>query len=251
MGNKITITSVKSKDDNRKLKKDDKGYYLVNAGAYNIFNSAGDYYTAKGVENKLREPGSVFQRRLRSGNLRSEVEHPRWNKGMSKNEFVQRNLKVDFTNTCGHIRDIVLTPTNIASGYGNDKILKVQIWIKPSGPHGDALGKSLENTEENTCFSVRSFTDDKRINGIVIKRLLQVVTWDWVGEPGISLATKWKTLSIESTDQCTIDIDDIVNDDGDLNECVECSLESADEKDMLKDIVSNDNTASYNFLDKW
>ena len=252
MSNNIIITSIKSNADNRVLEKDDKGYYLVNAGAVNVFNSAGDYYTADGVRDLLMTPGGAFRRRLESGNLRSEVEHPRYQPGMSKHQFFNRNLRIDLNNTCAHIRDVILEETDAPSGYRNDKIVVIKLWLKPSGVKGDALKTSLDNPDENTCFSIRSFTKDTWVGGVKVKKLQQVVTWDWVLEPGINVATKWKTLGIESMDECNISLEDISTDSGDISECLECSLESQDEKLMVKELITNaKETSRYDIVDKW
>jgi len=40
----VVFTTVKSNGDNRKLEKDDNGYYKVTLGALNVFNSANQYY---------------------------------------------------------------------------------------------------------------------------------------------------------------------------------------------------------------
>jgi len=251
MSGKIIISSVKTNVDNRKLEKDENGYYLINVGGFNVFNSAGDYYTAEGVKDLLMKPNGAFQRRLKAGNLRSEVEHPKFVPGMSKHEFFNRNLKIDLNNTCAHIRDVILEPTNDSSGYRNDKFILCKLWLKPSGVKGDALQKSLDNPDENTCFSIRSFTKDTFINGVNVKKLVQVITWDWVVEPGIATATKFKTLGVESMDEVAIELDDISNGD-DISECLECSLESHDEKMLVKELIKNSKSESkYDIVNKW
>jgi hypothetical protein len=56
----------------------------------------------------------------------------------------------------------------------------------------------MDNKMENTCFSVRSFTDDYVSGGMVKKVVKEVITWDLVNEPGISVATKYNAPTLES-----------------------------------------------------
>lgn len=255
MGKQIMFTTVKSAGDNRVLEKDDKGYYKVTLGALNVFNSAGEFYTLDGVEDLFTNKSSILMRRLKSGNLKGEVGHPKFVPGMRREEFYGRNMRVEETNTSHHVRDIMLEETNIDSGMGDgSKVILVMGWLKPSGVHGDALQKDLDNPEVNVNFSVRSFTKNTFLGGTTIKRIVQLVTWDWVTEPGISHASKWKTLGVESVDVLSISIEEIGHGD-DINECFNCSLESEDERAMVRELITNsdniDNVDNNTVLDDW
>lgn len=255
MGKEIFFTTVKSNADNRKLEQDENGYYRVNLGGLNTFNSAGEFYVDDGVKDLLTNKSSALARRLKSGYLKSEVDHPQYLPGMSKAQFYARNMKIDIANTACHIRDIILTPTNEASGIpGQGNFVLIEGWIKPSGPHGEALKAALDNPDENVAFSIRSFTSDKVVNGVRMKKIMQIITFDWVLEPGISKASKWKKLSIESMDLCSMDIDEIANDNGTINECFNCSLEDGDMKDMTNEIITNFETyhnKSNSIINNW
>ena len=242
MGNEIFFTTIKSSTDNRKLEMDKNGYYKVNLGGLNTFNSNGEFYVADGVKDLLTNKSSSLARRLKSGYLKSEMDHPQYNPAMSKAQFYSRNMKIDIANTACHIRDIILTPTSEASDVpGQGNFILIEGWIKPSGPHGEALKKALDNPDENVAFSIRSFTSDKVVNGIRMKKIMQIITFDWVLEPGIAKASKWKKLSIESLDLCSISVEEIANNDGTINECFNCGLEDGDMKDMTKELISNCN----------
>lgn len=236
---KIVISTVKSKQDNRKLKKDDKGYYYVTLGALNAFNSAGEFYDIEGVNDLLTNASSALNRRMKSGALKGEVGHPEYTPGTPKASFYSRNMKILLSNTSHHIRDIELITTSKDSGMsGKGKHTLIKAWVKPSGPFGDALKNALENTEENVAFSIRCFTMNVKVNGVMVKKITQIITWDWVNEPGMSDATKWKELGVESLDVCSMDIVDIGNEDS-INECFNCSLESNDEKEITLELLSN------------
>jgi hypothetical protein len=51
------------------------------------------------------------------------------------------------------------------------------------------------------CFSVRSLTDDKIEGGRLVKHIRTIVTWDYVNEPGIDIARKWNSPSLESFEE--------------------------------------------------
>jgi hypothetical protein len=178
-------------------------------------------------------------RRLKAGNLKGEVGHPKYLPGMTRDQYYNRNMKIYETNTCFHIRDIILEPTDIDSGYDGDKVVMIKGWIKPSGPKGDALKKDLDNPDVNVNFSIRSFTKNEVISGVTVKRIAQVVVWDWVTEPGIPYATKWKSLGIESIDRFDMSIEDLSDNHGGINKCLECSLESEDIKVMTKLLIDS------------
>jgi len=239
MGDKIIFSSNVTNTDNKQLEKDEKGYYLITVGALNIFNSAGQYYTANEVRNMFEDNNSTLMRRIKSGFLKSEVGHPNLEKGMTKNEFFNRNLRIEETNVCAHIRDLMLVDTNTDSGLGTgDKTVLVKAWLKPSGPKGDFLQKALDNPDENVAFSVRSFTKNSILRGTTIRKIVQLITYDYVTEPGISLATKNKTLGLESENNIVFDMEDIA-DGVEVNECFECGLEDNNAKEVVKELITN------------
>jgi hypothetical protein len=51
------------------------------------------------------------------------------------------------------------------------------------------------------CFSIRAFTDDKFIAGVKHRVLKTVVTFDYVLEPGMAVAEKYKAPALESYDE--------------------------------------------------
>ena len=257
MGKKVVFTTIKANTQNADLKKDDKGYYYVTLGALNVFNSANEFYILdKSVEDLFTKDSSVLMRRLKAGYLKGEVGHPKLEQGMTREQFFARNMRIDERNVCVHIRDIILEETDIDSGFGDgSKVVTVSGWVKPSGPHAEALERDLENPDVNVAFSIRSFTNNRLQNGVVVKRIGQVITWDWVTEPGIASANKWTKLGIESRDVVSLDLEDIANSDENINECFNCSLESNDEREIVKEMITNfrhvDKSKNKTFLKEW
>lgn len=192
---RFACTSLAGVNKAGTLKKDAQGYYEVVVGALNIFNSAGQYYVYERTQ-ELFKGSSQLMRRVNRGALRGEYGHPKKLPGMTNDQFANRVMSIYEENVCCHFRDITLDFERVKDENGKP-VIAIVAWVTPSGPNGPALQKSLDNPNENVCFSIRAFTDDYR-EGMVYKRLLRtIVTWDYVNEPGISVAEKFKAPSLE------------------------------------------------------
>lgn len=177
------------------LKQDANGYYEVVVGALNVFNSVGQYYVYEQAR-ELFEESSHFMRRVRRGVLRGELGHPKPLPGMNPDAFAQRCMSIYEDNVCCHHKEIFLDMDRVRDEAGNP-VIAIVSKLLPSGPHGAQLAKSLENPDENVCFSIRAFTDDFREHGVTKRILRTIVTWDQVNEPGLSAAEKYKSPALE------------------------------------------------------
>lgn len=178
------------------LKKDANGYREMVIGALNVFNSAGQFYVAEQAKD-LFESSSQLMRRVSRGALRGEYGHPKMLPGMSNDQFANRVMAIYEENVSHHFREITLDYERVKDEQGKP-VIAIIAWVKPCGPMGPALEKSLDNPNENVCFSIRAFTDDYRERGIYKRVLKTIVTWDYVNEPGISVAEKFKAPALES-----------------------------------------------------
>jgi hypothetical protein len=199
---KFTATKLVGTGKKGVLKPDADGYYEMVIGGLNTFNSAGEYYTLEGAR-ALFEESSAFMRRVKNGCLKGEVGHPKRVPGMTMDQYVGRILSLDETNICCHFADIWLDPS-----YGqknpqmnNSKLVAIVARLKPVGVRGEALRQALENGPENVCFSIRALTKDYFERGQTFRVLNQIVTWDWVTEPGIANATKYHSPALEDLEE--------------------------------------------------
>lgn len=183
------------------LKKDDQGYYEVVVGALNVYNSAGQYYVYEQAK-KLFESSSQLMRRVSRGALRGEYGHPKFMPGMSNDQFANRVMSIYEENVCCHFRDITIDFNRVKDAQGKP-VIAIVAWVKPAGPNAAALQASLDNPNENVCFSIRAFTDDFREGGVTKRVLKTIVTWDYVNEPGIAVAEKFSAPSLESMTETT------------------------------------------------
>lgn len=211
MNNAVTYACTALKGTNKKgiLKPDENGYYEVVLGALNFYNSIGAFYPLEPAK-KLFEESSSLMRRINSGALRGEMGHPKKQPGMSMRDYVSRILEIHEENVCCHIKEVRLDHDSVKDENGKP-VLAIIGKVKPSGPKGQSLKESLENPDENVCFSIRSLTHDTMVNGVLQKHLKTIITWDYVLEPGLSVAKKWHAPSLEGmNDELLITAKDLV-----------------------------------------
>lgn len=185
------------------LKPNADGYYRMVLGAFDAFNSAEQFYPAGPAMELLNQSGALM-RRIANGALRGEYGHPRKLPGMSDRDFLIRLADIVEANVSHHIRSIELLPNGMRDEQGRP-VVGVIGEIKPSGAHGAALQASLDNASENVCFSIRSITSDRFDRGRYTKFLRAIYTWDYVNEPGMSVAKKWRAPGLESLQEAIMD----------------------------------------------
>jgi len=191
----FSCTALQGTNKVGKLKQLDNGYYRMVVGALNMFNSAGHFYTYEQAKQVFEE-SSALMRRVRRGALRGEYGHPRQG-NMSTEMFARRVLDIDEKSVCCHHRNIELVFDEMTDDRGNP-VIAIFSEVAPAGPFGPALAKQLENPSENVCFSIRAFTKDYQVMGVKNRDLRTVVTFDYVNEPGMSVAEKFKNPALES-----------------------------------------------------
>lgn len=181
-----------------KLNVDDNGYYEIALGAFDIHNAQGEFYAFTSELKQMFENSSALMRRIHKGYLRGEAEHPAPVPGQSIDAFLNRWRTIRMDNVATHIASVRLsyekdhTGKNIVVCYGR---------VKGSGPHEAGTNKMLANAEENVAYSIRSLTEPRIVGGKKHKCITGIVTWDLVNEPGIELANKYQTPSMESIEE--------------------------------------------------
>lgn len=186
------------------IKPDDRGYYDIVVGGLNVYNSVGQYYPYEEAKH-LFEQSSSFMRRVQRGVLAGETGHPKWLPGMNSDEYAQRIMSIYEENVCCHHKEIYLDFNSVKDVNGQP-IIAIRSKLIPAGPGGAALKASLDNPDENVCFSIRAFTSDERDHrtGTMRRILRTIVTWDRVIEPGLALAEKYKSPALESLQDMTL-----------------------------------------------
>lgn len=177
------------------LKKDADGYREIVVGGLNVYNSMGDYYPYEGVQ-ELFAPNSSLFRRISTGCLKGEEGHPKFLPGMTEDQYAERVMTIEETRVCAHIAEIKLDFTSVSDELGRP-VVAIIAKMCGSGPYGEALEKSFDNGKENVCFSIRALTENVRIAGKMNRYIRQIITWDRVTEPGISIAKKFNSPALE------------------------------------------------------
>jgi len=181
---------------------DAEGYYELVVGGLNTHNNTGAwYYTIEGCR-ELFGPGSLFHRRIANGCLRAEVNHPTRMPGQSDDSFMNRMLDIDRDNVCAHFKEVWLDEDFGKNNpiHKNPGLIAIMAKVKPSLPKGNILLESLQNPNENVCFSIRAMADEGYLHGKRIRILKDIVSIDFVNEGGILVASKWDSPSCESID---------------------------------------------------
>lgn len=181
------------------LKKTPEGYYPMVIGALNMFNSAGMYYVYDAAK-KFFEESSSLMRRVKRGALRGEYGHPRREPHMNLQQYYMRLLDIHPDKVCCHFAKIWLDFDNYKDEQGRP-IIAILAHVMPSGPLGSVLEKQLQNPNENVCFSIRSFTDDRPVAGVMHRYIKTIVTFDYVNEPGMSVAEKYNSPALEGFEE--------------------------------------------------
>ena len=192
----------------------DGDWYRIILGGFNIFNSSGEYYTFEGIEELFKDEQRVLCRRLKSGQLRGEINHPK-NLTGTVMEKIARVMSIDMTLVSHFIKEIELKHTNENSGfrntpYSNNTIVNVIGWVLPSGPYAETLKRDLDNPEINVAFSLRALTSIAVVGGINIKKVTDISTYDYVFEPGISRANKFTTAGF-ATENMSLITEEVVD----------------------------------------
>ena len=194
---KFTCTALAGTGKEGRLPADADGYFTLPIGGLDCFNSANQFYSYNAAKG-LFEGSSAFMRRVSTGCLKGEAGHPKKEVGQSMADFIDRICRIEETRVSHHIAEIWLDFNTIKDPKTGRPIVAIMAKVKPSGPYGQPLLESLLNPKEDVCFSIRAFTDDRRVGGVTERGLKEIITWDAVTEPGIDGARKYRSPSLES-----------------------------------------------------
>lgn len=198
LSSSVVFECIRLKGSNKLgvIKPDKDGCYTQVIGGLNAYNSGGSFYELE-AGLQFFQAQSSFQRKIGRGVLRAETGHPKKTPGMKEYEYGERILRIEETLVCGTWRKIWLSNADLRDEQGR-RIVPIMGTIYPSGPYRDMLIHAFQSPGEQVCFSIRSFTNDiPRGDGTFIKKLLQIVTFDYVNEPGMWNAEKLLSPSLE------------------------------------------------------
>lgn len=219
--------ATSSNGSTKKAVADENGYYKLIIGAFNIVNSKGEEYIYDNEVAGLFNKGGAIRNRIERGLLRGELGHPDVSR-LPVDEAIARLNKVVPLTTCVHFKDVSVVPLKDEKRKG---VMAVYGELTPSGALGHVLKKQLENAFENVTFSVRSLAAKRIIRGITTKKMVDAIAYDYVDTPGIDIATKFDTMSLES-----YVVDDLMFTDRDLDKVITKSADYGFEHDDLSSL---------------
>lgn len=182
------------------LTPDQDGYYELVVGGINTFNSCGEYYAMSNSVRALFESSSTFMRKVKSGKLYGELEHPEYVEGTSKDAYIRRIYHIDSNQVVCHFKDIWLDEDfgKNHPEHNNPNLIAIMAKVTPHGNKKHILQDALNNKFINPCFSIRSITNNYYHRGKLVKELDDIITFDYVSEGGIAIANKWDSPALES-----------------------------------------------------
>lgn len=201
MLNSITYSCTALNGSNKVglLKRESDGYYRVVLGALNAYNSANELYAYEPAK-RLFERSGALMRRIERGALRAENGHPKMLPGMNDNSYAQRIMQIYEDRVCAHIKSVDLVFDRYKD-KNNRPIIGIEGLITPDGELAHVVERALQNPNHNVAFSIRSFTENIPTFTGMTKILRNIITWDFVGEPGIREAEKYFSPSLESLEE--------------------------------------------------
>ena len=192
---KYCCTALQGTNKGGTIKPDGRGYYRLCVGALNHFNSAGLYYDYE-TSKQIFDNSATFMRCVNDGTLYSEEGHPKWEKGMTYEQYIARIRWLEESNLCAHIRSVDFDFGEI--NKLGERVTLIYADVKPDRAKGVYLKEALDNPDQNVCFSIRSLVNDWRKGAVIRRTITECVTFDWVREPGISAAKKWNAPGLEA-----------------------------------------------------
>lgn len=191
MNNGFIFSSTPPVGVDEKYVADADGYYHLRAGSFNVKNSVGDFYPMDEELMELFKGHGELMTTVKAGKLYAELGHPKYDPGMSDDEWIERNLLVDEGNTIAHIRDVqVITGLPASVPFAKDRV-DIYIDAKPFGVHKQIMIDSFTNPAINTAFSLRNLYLEKVIGNMTYRFVRSVITWDFVLLNGVERADKF------------------------------------------------------------
>lgn len=236
------------------LKPDANGYYLLNAGGFNIPNRTGITYTANQYIQECMGRDSDLNRRVSRGEVYAEAGHPPMyfleningqivrKKITDLFQWILRLKTIDMDRACGHIAEIIFNTDNWSKSRGGP--IHNYIRIKPylSTVFGKMFEENLLTPEMNTSMSIRTVTTPQQF-GDRSRNVEYFTNYDWVVEPGMDMANKHMTagceafapeLAFDDHSQLTISEDDVI-------QIIETGLERVTQINSVAGVEAHDN----------
>src|SRR5574344_217408 len=189
--------------DLKAAKPDENGCYEVVLGCVGDPTRANVIYEASSLISAMKDPNSRFNICLKDGILFGVWGHPDICSPDGKQDM-RRLLKID-ESKMSHLFTKIWIDDKAISMHGCNAF-PIRAKVKPCGPYGAYLEKSLQDPNINTAFSIRSLCEPTTGSEAKYeyRKVDLIVTFDAVGAPGYEIATKRYISGQESMDEIRV-----------------------------------------------
>lgn len=189
--------------DLKAAKPDENGCYEVVLGCVGAPTRANVIYEASSLISAMKDPNSRFNICLKDGILFGEWGHPDIC-SLDGKQDMRRLLKID-ESKMSHLFTKIWIDDKAIDMHGCNAF-PIRAKVKPCGPYGAYLEKSLQDPSINTAFSIRSLCEPTTGSEAKYeyRKVDLIVTFDAVGAPGYEIATKRYISGQESMDEIRV-----------------------------------------------
>lgn len=171
-----------------------EGYYEhVPMAVLGIQTRNNTYYDVPAFMAQITDPSSMFNIRLRGGQLYGEWGHPDII-GMSDSLALARLADIREDRWSHHIKGL----NSGAMLEGGGRIIEAT--VKPTGPFKESLQDNFDDPCMNTAFSLRAITRAEQRGSLSFRTMRKLITFDAVGAGGYFQASKAFSPATESFD---------------------------------------------------
>lgn len=182
---------------------DSEGFFTVVVGCYGVPTRANVIYDPESLVASMTDSTSRFNICLKDGNLAGEYGHP----VIESDKDINRLFRIDEKYMSHYFKSVWTGDPITINGM---EAVPIMAKVKPYGPYGDVLEKSLRDPSHNTAFSIRSLCLPMKgpKPEYEYRKVQVVITYDAVSAPGYEIASKRYVSGTESFEQ-TVPINEL------------------------------------------
>lgn len=169
---------------------DNEGFYTISIGCMGAPTQASIIYDPESTIAAMGDTNGRFYKSLREGYLKGEWGHPVIDDAKDPKQMA-RLLRIDEHYISHYFGKIWVDEQPVPTGNGETGY-RVMAKVKPSGPYGEYLERSLRDPHDNTSFSIRCVCLPMLgpRKDCQYRKVVMMVTFDAVHAPGFAIANK-------------------------------------------------------------
>jgi len=203
----LSILKTKEGGTLRELTPDSKGvYHGLPVMIFNRSSRNNVMYDTNSILESMNNPTMKFKMSIDEGNLRGEYGHP----DIQGTDELSRRRLLKIDEKCVSHAFVSLDPKSLKDGD-----LALVASIVPAGPYYEAFKRDMDNPVINKSFSLRALcAKPEFVNGVIYKKVLIFVTFDFVNMPGYEKASTRFAIAATEEMEYLLSADQLVKTDG-------------------------------------